>query len=247
MSSDRSIMCFQALSVPRQGHSALEYEDASATNVALGRCAVADGATESAFAGLWARLLVEEFVHTAAADPWTWADWLPAIQTRWETEVGQQPLPWYGEIQRQQGAFATFLGVSVQPSRWQALAVGDSCVFHIHQGLLRCAFPVTRAVDFNDAPWLVGSRGFSPVMMALREQRWEGDFADGDRLWLMTDALAQWFMQLAETGQRPWELLEPLLQLPDAPERFGNWIASLRAARQIRNDDVTLLGVWLGG
>jgi hypothetical protein len=237
-------MCFQAFSVPRQGHSAVEYEDACAANVAQGRFAIADGATESAFAGLWARLLVEEFVSTTAANPWNWADWLPALQTRWETEVGQQPLPWYGEIQRQQGAFATFLGVSVQPPCWQALAVGDSCVFQIRGGSMRCAFPVARAHDFSDSPWLVGSRSFSAATMASREHRLQGDFASGDRLWLMTDALAHWFMHLAEAGQRPWELLEPLLQLSDAPERFANWIAALRAARQIRNDDVTLLGVW---
>jgi hypothetical protein len=244
MSTDQCSMCFQAFAVPRQGHSAQEYEDASAANAARGRFAVADGATESAFAGLWARLLVDAFVSNDALDPATWADWLPAIQTRWEAEVGRQPLPWYGEIQCQQGAFATFLGVVVQPPRWQALAVGDSCLFHIRQGQLRSAFPVSHAADFGDSPWLVGSRGFSPGTMALREHRLQGEFAAGDRLWLMTDALAKWFMHLAEAGQRPWELLEPLLWLADAPARFVNWIAALRGAGQIRNDDVTLLGVW---
>jgi hypothetical protein len=237
-------MRFQAFSVPRLGHSAAEYEDASASNAALGRFAIADGATESAFAGLWARLLVEAFVSSNVPDPSAWTGWLPELQTRWEAEVGRQPLPWYGEIQCQQGAFATFLGVEVRPPRWRALAVGDSCLFHIHQNRLRCAFPMTRAADFGDTPWLVGSRGYSPVMMALREGRQEGDFAAGDRLWLMTDALAQWFLYLAEAGQRPWELLEPLLVLADAPERFASWVAALRAARHIRNDDVTLVGVW---
>jgi hypothetical protein len=230
--------------VPKQGNSAAEYEDASAANVALGRFAIADGATASAFAALWARLLVDEFVAAEIPDPSTWADWLPALQTRWEIEVGQQALPWYGEIQRQQGAFATFLGVIVQPPRWQGLAVGDSCLFHVHEGLLCRAFPLAHAADFSDSPWLVGSRGFSSVMMALREGRSEGDLGVGDRLWLMTDALAQWFLQMVETGQRPWEMLEPFLQSPAAHERFSAWIAALRNARQLRNDDVTMLAVW---
>jgi hypothetical protein len=34
---------------------------------------------------------------------------------------------------------------------------------------------------------------------------------DGDRLWLMTDALAQWFLQQHEVGQRPWETLDAVL------------------------------------
>jgi hypothetical protein len=243
MSSDPSKIRFQALSVHKQGHSAAEYEDACAANLGLGRFAVADGATESAFAGLWARLLVDGFV-AAARDPSLWAEWLPALQTRWELEVGKQPLPWYGEIQWQQGAFATFLGLIVEPPRWQALAIGDSCLFHIRQGQLRCAFPLTRSAEFSDSPWLLGSRGFSPGMMALRERRLEGDFAAGDRLYVMTDALAHWFCQAVESGQRPWELLETLLQLPSANDHFCAWIKALRDARQMRNDDVTLLGVW---
>jgi hypothetical protein len=244
MPSDNRLVYFRALNVPRRGHSAAEYEDACAGNAALGRFAIADGATESAFAGLWARLLVDRFVSTDLADPSSWADWLPDLQTRWEAEVGQQQLPWYGEIQCQQGAFATFLGVIVQPPRWQAVAVGDSCLFHVRHQQLSAAFPVSRAADFSDTPWLVGSRGFAPGQMAQREARVEGELMPGDRLWLMTDALAQWFLRLAETRQRPWDLLEPLLNVPDAGDSFGRWIAALRASREIRNDDVTVVGVW---
>lgn len=244
MSSELLTMRFQALCVPRQGSSAAEYEDACAANGALGRFAIADGASESAFASLWARLLVNEFCGTGATDPATWASWLPALQTRWECEVGQQPLPWYGEIQWQQGAFATFLGLIVQPPRWRALAVGDSCLFHVRSGKLHCAFPVTRAAEFADSPWLVGSRGFTQVSMALREGRAEGDLALGDRLWLMTDALAHWFLQSVEAGHSPWLMLEAFLGAPTANERFGSWISALRSSRQLRNDDVTLLAVW---
>jgi hypothetical protein len=109
---------------------------------------------------------------------------------------------------------------------------------------LGSSFPVTHACDFADSPWLIGSRGFSPVMMALREERLESDLAVGDRLWLMTDALAHWFLQAVEAGKCPWEMLQSLTQGPTANERFFAWIAALRTTRQLRNDDVTLLGVW---
>jgi hypothetical protein len=245
MSSIGNELRFLTLAEPKHGHLRNEYEDACAANVELGRFAISDGATESAYAALWARMLVDTFVSAPLADPTCWAEWLPELQARWEIEVGQRPLPWYAEIKWQQGSFATFLGLVVQPRRWQALAVGDCCLFHVRDRQLQIAFPALRAVDFVCSPWLIGSRGFTPEIMAMRELRLGGDLRPGDRLWMMTDALAKWFVQATEQGQRPWESLEPLLTNPDAAASFGSWIAALRASHQIRNDDVTLLAVWL--
>jgi hypothetical protein len=241
--SGEQIRCV-AFCEPKHGSGPEEYEDAWAGNLAVGRFAVADGATESSYAGLWARMLVEEFVSTACLEPATWSTWLPEVQTRWEEAVGKQPLPWYAEIKWQQGAFATFLGVMVQLSRWQALAVGDCCVFHVRGRRLCRAFPVGHSHDFSNTPWLVSSRGFAPDMMAGRELRCAGEYQSGDRLWLMTDALAKWFLQVAEAGQQPWDLLEPLLVMAEAKVSFRSWIMALRNGRQIRNDDVTLMGIW---
>ena len=65
-------------SLPKHGHTAEEYEDATAEPVAAGdgtvRVAVADGATESAFAGAWARTLVEEFLNADTTLPETFAE-----------------------------------------------------------------------------------------------------------------------------------------------------------------------------
>src|SRR5262249_4315786 len=118
MSNGNSLR-FVTFCEPKRGHGPQEYEDAFAGNLALGRFAVADGATESAYAGLWARMLVNEFVSTASAEPSCWANWLPALQTQWESAVGQAPMPWYAEMKWQQGAFATFLGLVLEPPRWQ--------------------------------------------------------------------------------------------------------------------------------
>ena len=39
----------------------------------------------------------------------------------------------------EQGGFATFLGLVVQPTCWQAIAVGDSCLFQVREGRLQQA------------------------------------------------------------------------------------------------------------
>ncbi len=86
----------------KRGHSPEEYEDAFATNDVAGRYAVADGASESSFSGLWAKLLVDQFVQDADRDPLRWTERLPASQNQLHTEVSRRPLPWYAEAQLQQ-------------------------------------------------------------------------------------------------------------------------------------------------
>jgi hypothetical protein len=227
-----------ALTLPKLGHSAEEFEDAAAADEPRGRFAIADGAAESSFAALWARLLVTEFVRAPALN--TWADWLPPVQARWAREVGAHPLPWYTEIKVQQGAFATFLGVVIQGDRWQAVAVGDSCLFHVRDNRLRLAFPLTTAGEFDNAPWLVGSRTTGSALEGCAH-RAEEDWQPGDRLWLMTDALAHWFLQEVDRQQGPWEELERLLRAPAPQHAFAQWVACQRDTRRLRNDDVTVM------
>jgi hypothetical protein len=241
---DLALSCRQ-FRLSRRGHRAEECQDACACAPERGRFAVADGAAESAHAGLWARLLVEEFVRRPDRQP-AWEAWLPPLQARWESEVGTPaggvPLPWYLDHQHRQGAFATFLGVVVEGGCWRAFAVGDSCLFQVRDDDLVVRFPLTRAADFGNCPWLVGSRTSPTEVPGKGGARAEGGWKGGDQLWLMTDALAQWFLREAEGG-KPWRELGRLLGEPD--DSFVTWVEGLRSAGRLRNDDVTLVGVSL--
>ncbi len=242
---------YQVFCRPKRGHRDDEYEDACAADAVAGRFAVADGASESSFAASWAKLLVEDFVRAPEVRPVAWADRLPPLQEQWAATLGGQALPWYAEAKLQQGAFATFLGVVLEPaegwrrSRWVALAVGDSCLFHVRDDALVRAFPLKRAADFGNQPWLVGSRTTPAELLArkpfhVRKGRWQ----EGDRLWLMTDALAQWFLTETEVGRRPWQDLDAHTTDEIA---FAAWIEELREAKALRNDDVTVIRVEGGG
>jgi hypothetical protein len=250
MSSSVPAMHFRTFWLPKRGHSVAEYEDACAGDVQRGRFAIADGASESSFAAVWARLLVEDFVHSEGVQPGPWEDWLPALQSRWAAEVAAPDLPWYAEVKVQQGAFATFLGVGLfevenQP-RWYGVAVGDSCLFHMRAGRLLQVFPALHADDFDNTPWLIGSRSASSAgTLTQGEVRGQGDCCPGDRLWLMTDALAQWFLRQVEADGKPWEELEALLTHAAPDEAFTVWVEFQRSFQRLRNDDVTLLAVSL--
>jgi hypothetical protein len=242
-----------AFTLPRRGNRAEEYEDAYAADARAGRFAVADGASETSFAAQWARLLVGGFVHRPPP-PDRAGTWLGRLRRRWAEEVDGQPLPWYADIKRQQGAYATLLGLVIKhkAGRWRAQAVGDSCLFQVRGSELVTAFPLTRSVDFNNHPGLLGSRpeaGDSRPSARRMYGRWQA----GDRFWLMTDALARWFLVGQEAGFRPWQHLGEILDGPEGgggvgrptPSALADWVEGLRDAGALRNDDVTLISVAL--
>lgn len=238
-------MDYQAFGLPKGGNTPEEYEDAWAGNATTGCFALADGATESSFAGSWARLLVQGFVRAPAPQPADWLTWLPPLQRAWRDELGDKPRPWNVEAKIQQGAFATFLGLTITEEHWQALAVGDGCLFQLRAGQLQRAFPIQRAGDFNNRPRLVGSRMLPATLLdagqfQTKQSRWQ----PGDQLWLMTDALAHWFLCEHETGRQPGEAIEAFLAKP-SERRFAEWIEGLRARQVIRDDDVTLVAIQL--
>ncbi|MBM4067672.1 MAG: hypothetical protein FJ271_01820 [Planctomycetes bacterium] len=237
--------------LPKRGHSLDEYEDAGAADPALGRFAIADGATESSFAGPWARLLADGFVSAAGPQPGRWSDWLPALQQRWLEQFRDKELAWYAEAKLEDGAFATFLGLTLcaptgffmERRKWHAVAVGDGCLFQVRDNELYRPFPIERAEDFGNTPWLIGSRNDSSKSLRQKELRAKGDWRTGDCFWLMTDALAQWFLTDIEACGTPWTKLEAVLGSDDSQERFADWVEDQRDRQALKNDDVTLIVV----
>jgi len=229
-------------SLPKRGNQADEYEDAAAADPVSGRFAVADGASESSFAEPWAKLLVE--AHLEAPVRWRrrWRDWLPPLQERWLAAVRGKSLPWYAEAKLEQGAFAAFLGLVLEPAegRWRAVAVGDSCLFRVSADELCEAFPLEKSSEFGNQPMLLGSRTPCHVIAEERRARYvRGRSQARDRFYLATDALAQWFLKQQEEENRPWEALDD----NRTNESFAAWIEKLRDEGQIRNDDVTLIAI----
>jgi hypothetical protein len=229
-----------AFRLAKAGNAPDEYEDAFAA--AAGRFAIADGASEASFAADWARLLAEGFV-AAEGQPWHDLDWLAPLRQRWAAAVDGRSMPWYAETKREQGAFATLLGLALRPpagdkpGTWHALAVGDSCLFHTRGGRLLAAFPLENSTAFGSRPPLLGSRPGGPEPQSEQAR---GRYRPGDRFLLMTDALAQWFLAQDEQGARPAEEVAGLLAAVDPDAAFVSWVGG-RRGQGLHNDDVTLL------
>jgi hypothetical protein len=223
---------------PKSGNAASEYEDAYAVKPEALRFAVADGASETSFARQWAELLVEGFVQDAPSAAELGAFVAP-LQAVWAEGQKGKATAWYAERKAADGAFSSLLGVSIEGDRWRALAVGDSCLFVVRSGKVLRAFPLERAEQFSNRPSLLSSVSRANAGVWDQVATVEGELQEKDRLLLMTDALAQWFLVEAEMGRRPWAALAKVT----TPEQFTAYIDCLRAGGALRNDDVTLVSV----
>ena len=193
----------------------------------------------------------------------SWEPWL-ADYTKQRAEAGR-PLQWYEQAKLESGAFATLLAfridlppqgddastahatVPLQEARgWRAAALGDSCLFQVRDHEVVMRFPVQSAQDFGTTPDLLGSRNRDTALIAERTRFTSGEFRHNDNFFLMTDALAAWFLTLAD-GPEPElrDALQTLIDLsrPNDQAGFRNWISRLRADGTLHNDDVTFVHI----
>ncbi len=242
-------MC--SLWLPKAGNQPHEYEDAfwparaSNREVRVKRFAVADGATEASFSGLWAQMLARA-CGRGKIRPENFFAALTPLQDAWWAEVGRIPLPWYAEEKLRSGAFSSLLGLSLKQRRqdgqvaWTAMAVGDTCLFIVRDHELITSFPIHAAEAFDNSPHLISSVPARNLALDSALCRESGLARAGDRFYLATDALACWILARHEEGAEPWNVLDDLAR-DDCQERFAGWMADERRGHRIRNDDVTLL------
>jgi hypothetical protein len=236
----------EAFSCQKAGNVRTEYEDAWAIRGSDSptrcRVAVADGATESSFSALWAGLLVESFVRGRSSGP-DFFEGLRAIRRLWWTKIRGRPLPWYAAEKAGKGAYAAFVGVSVNAVNraWRAVAIGDCCLFHV-TGLppemaLAQSFPLTHSEQFGSSPFLVGSLDRPDDNPLPHVRVTEGVLQGHDTLFFASDALAAWLLRRAEKGQPAWEWIGYGVQ------DQSDFEAVVAQARDdgTRNDDMTLV------
>lgn len=244
----------------KRGNAPKEYEDAFCpAKVPEGplecyRFAVSDGASESMLSGPWAEILVKSFcrsevsVSRASARAiigracMAYGAWMKEYLCHRERQG--RPVQWFEEPGLEAGAFATILGLSLlspaaerdaERGRWEALALGDSCLFQMRGGSLVAAFPIRASSGFSQRPLLAGSNPAKNKLALGRLKLATGTWRRGDTFYLMTDALSAWFLKEREDGREPHLALDELDSLS-----FESFIQTLRTEGRMRNDDVTM-------
>jgi hypothetical protein len=239
--------------VPKMGHEAIGSDDAADATVPKGgqitvtpaRVAIADGASGSLHAGLWAEILVKWFCGgRIAIDARKWPT--ARLARRWKAETHSRlakqykdGLPWYLESKLDQPAQAAFVGLEVSSGMdqvqgtYQAIGAGDSCLIHVHHDRVLTTWPLSNPESFDNDPELIAASAHEEPAKRLKYV--SGNLESGDRLYLLTDAIAAWFLRNADTGA---EILDRHLSDPEA---FRKWLATQRQEQAIKNDDVTIV------
>ena len=169
--------------------------------------------------------------------------WLLPVQKAWHAGVPWDRLPWHGEAKARAGAFATMLGLTIGATphgsgqlAWQAVAVGDSCLFVVRDDRLWLSFPLEDASQFDNSPDLICSNPDNARELWQGVRLHGGECVAGDLFILTSDALACWFLARCSAGEKPWESLAVL----DSSD-WDAWVGEQRRAGLMRNDDTTLV------
>ncbi|MFD5697178.1 hypothetical protein [Streptomyces lasiicapitis] len=239
---------------------------------------ISDGASESMFARAWSGMIAWRAARRAYRVPETltgsgtsFRHFFTQLVSRWESWVAGyieqrvidgRPLQWYEEAKLASGAFATLLAVRLDYGNaqrvregkadgfWHAAALGDSCVFQVRENQILSRFPINSSAGFGITPNLLGSNA-NPELVCQRTVFFKGTFRHGDEFFLMTDALAAWFLSNVENTPSS-ELKESLDQLRGFSRTanrstFESWLWSLMASGALRNDDITFMHICTSG
>ena len=136
-------------------------------------------------------------------------------------------------------AVATFIGLEIDKveGKWQAIIIGDSCLFHkSHSGFK--SYLIEKSEDFTNHPEAFAS---FPERNYYNPKFVGGEIQFGDMFILATDALAKWIVQHEEADQVE-EALDQLKRIK-TNEQFYSFVDLARDNENIRlvNDDVTLM------
>lgn len=248
-----------SFTLPKIGEEVTDSQDAFACCLSINgsKVAISDGVSTSFLPKEWARILVERFcsdqekpnsISTIEEIKDNWSEWLNPLQTQWLeklVEVKKDPtLPWYIKgLKNNNCASATFVGLKLHPpnqegeKRWEALAVGDSCLFRINLPTNQLdSYPLKKSQDFKTTTECCHSL---PEYKSCSPEYYQGSYEEGDIFILATDALAEWMLKTSENHQEKWK---ELLTINNQKE-FERIIEELREEKLIKNDDTTLVRV----
>jgi hypothetical protein len=215
--------------------------------------AIADGASEGFMSKLWSKILTISYVNFDRTDldmrQFTYFcvdiyNYQMEIYVQRRKE-GNNPLKWFEENLMNKGSFSTLLGVTFVNSsftggHWKSYCVGDSCLFQLRDDLIDF-FPMMDSSAFGNSPDLISSNPAYNLELESKVKVKTGQFIFGDTFYLMTDAIAHWFINEIAEGKKPWITIDEFFEA----DNFGliEHIDHLRRENRLKNDDVTIARV----
>jgi len=251
----RMLVRITSFCMQKLGNEPSEYEDSIYYDLEKRKFAVADGASECCFAKIWAAILTEFFVKSdlslfsfenlsADVTEKAFLSFLFIVQQEWNNRVDWANLPWNVLEKAKKGAFATFLGLEIGENHgkgknlygWQAIAVGDCCLFRMKNEKLIDLFPICDSAQFGSMPSMLSSVPSPNASDQYEVDSLEGKIESGDTIILATDAVAKWIIQESEAGR---DVCKDLVSLESG--ELKSYFEGLIESGKMKNDDITVL------
>jgi hypothetical protein len=233
---------------PKSGCEASECEDAVSINEARRWFCVADGATEGFASRYWARLLTKHWAwHRGPVEtPEELAAWAKLVGDRFSKRWERRQLSWFAEEKARSGAFAAFAAIWFSESgsqlHWKAVAIGDACVIVRRPREAIQSFPLDDPKKFGFRPFLLSSNRNAQNTMIEKAEFRAAEALPGDTFFLLTDAIAAWFLHVAKSVPEEILRFEELLG-QELHAELDEFIERARSNGSLRNDDVGVLRI----
>ena len=173
--------------------------------------AISDGASEGLFSGIWAKIVASRANRAFEDDKLqnlisiSLKVWTRFLRLKIHRKANQGTpitrLPsWLEEPALEQGGFTTLAAIRLQKNRnWSAVAIGDSCIFHVRKDSLKFSFPINDPIEFESRPYLLSSihgldKSAVSHLKLKRSQHKKEKWKYGDAFYIMSDAMACCFL-----------------------------------------------------
>lgn len=228
--------------------SAEQYIDCAdnyAINKSSHRFSVSDGVSKSFFPKVWSEILVTQFVERTDLKE---IELIKVCQEEWQKRIDEivsfPDTKWFTKSQynRKDPALATFVGLQFfeKEKKWSASALGDSFLFFVpndfkeyQKELVKLSSKV-EPIEFDNFPDYLSSIGDSHKGRPTEKS---GNLRNGT-FYLMTDALAEWFLKEGENAIGKITVWE-------SQTDFERFITQAIEENQLTNDDCAILCIEL--
>ncbi len=239
---------------PKENESLTDCQDYLYANEANSCFAIADGASQSFYPSIWAKLLVENFCKDPDIHQGNWKEWLEPIQKKWSLDVkdrveqakSESKPTWVTNQNRLNSrvpATSTFIGLQFLDDQVKVSIVGDSCLFVVKDHELKKKYPLEKSSDFNDRPEYFASYAnhneYPPKFLDIHLDYKES--SESLHFILATDALSEYIFKCVE-NENEEAIFKNLLSISSQKE-FESFVSQARNSSSIKmkNDDVALM------
>jgi hypothetical protein len=181
--------------------------------------ALSDGTTQGMLNREWANILVKSFadlaqsrldirevlLRTIDSSIEQWESIRQQYVARKNSVLDENEYRWLFEY----GSHATFLGLRFGSGYWEAVAIGDTCLFVLGREVT--CFPIQEPSSFTDSPKLISSLRNRNANIDQDTICIKKELEKGNTFYLMTDALAHWFLSEYKMDKEPWNQISESL------------------------------------